>query len=285
MNYDPSLLTQSQDTVALEMAAYDQEDPSYMSKEDFGIITTTQEGILNTMQVMSNEIANHTDVILKKIQKGILDILEVMTSEISTHTDLILKKIQEIQQKKGGMTTVYKCYTCGEEGHFSPKCPHKEEYQKKKKTNSAEEIKPKFTCFTCGEPGHYSTNCPEKENVKPAPTKSNECFNCGEEGHWANKCPHEKQKKKTAAQKRSACYTCGETGHWTKDCPKIEEVIQTSDIEDNEPPKKIKKERKKPTKKPKKEDWDEEMKIEQKIPGRMKRINNQNMFIEEPDLD
>ena len=100
MNYDPSLLTQSQDTVALEMAAYDQEDPSYMSKEDFGIITTTQEGILNTMQVMSNEIANHTDVILKKLQKGILDILEVMTSEISTHTDLILKKIQEIQQKK-----------------------------------------------------------------------------------------------------------------------------------------------------------------------------------------
>lgn len=133
MNYDPSLLTQSQDTVALEMAAYDQEDPSYMSKEDFGIITTTQEGILNTMQVMSNEIANHTDVILKKIQKGILDILEVMTSEISNHTDIISHKIQEIQQKKGGMTTVYKCYTCGEEGHFSPKCPHKEEYQKKKK--------------------------------------------------------------------------------------------------------------------------------------------------------
>lgn len=163
--------------------------------------------------------------------------------------------------------------------------PSQRRIPKEKKTNSAEEIKPKFTCFTCGEPGHYSTNCPEKENVKPAPTKSNGCFNCGEEGHWANKCPHEKQKKKTAAQKRSACYTCGETGHWTKDCPKIEEVIQTSDIEDNEPPKKIKKERKKPTKKPKKEDWDEEMKIEQKIPGRMKRINNQNMFIEEPDLD
>lgn len=126
---------------------------------------------------------------------------------------------------------------------FHPNALTKKNTKRKKKTNSAEEIKPKFTCFTCGEPGHYSTNCPEKENVKPAPTKSNGCFNCGEEGHWANKCPHEKQKKKTA-QKRSACYTCGETGHWTKDCPKIEEVIQTSDIEDNEPPKKIKKERK-----------------------------------------
>lgn len=36
-----------------------------MSKEDFGIITTTQEGILNTLQFMSNEIANHTSIILK----------------------------------------------------------------------------------------------------------------------------------------------------------------------------------------------------------------------------
>uniref|UniRef100_K1QZ91 Uncharacterized protein n=1 Tax=Magallana gigas TaxID=29159 RepID=K1QZ91_MAGGI len=74
MNYDSSLLTQSEDPVALEMAAlesgaYDHEEPPFMSKEDFGIITTTHEGILNTLQVMSNEIANHTDIILKKIQE------------------------------------------------------------------------------------------------------------------------------------------------------------------------------------------------------------------------
>uniref|UniRef100_K1Q218 Uncharacterized protein n=1 Tax=Magallana gigas TaxID=29159 RepID=K1Q218_MAGGI len=65
MNYDSSLLTQTQDPVALEMAAlesgaYDHEEPSYMSKEDFGIITTTQEGILNTLQVSDVMHSNST---------------------------------------------------------------------------------------------------------------------------------------------------------------------------------------------------------------------------------
>lgn len=54
---------------ALESRLYDHEQPSLMSKEDFGNITTTQEGILNTLQVMSNAIANHTDIILKKLKK------------------------------------------------------------------------------------------------------------------------------------------------------------------------------------------------------------------------
>lgn len=54
--------------MALEMAAFRDDSPP-MSKEDFRIITTTQEGILNTLQIMSNEIANHTDIILKKTCK------------------------------------------------------------------------------------------------------------------------------------------------------------------------------------------------------------------------
>lgn len=50
MNYDSSLMTQTQDPINLEMTAY-QEDAPLMSKEDFGIITTTQEGILNSLQL------------------------------------------------------------------------------------------------------------------------------------------------------------------------------------------------------------------------------------------
>lgn len=48
---------------------------------------------------------------------------------------------------------------------------------------------------------------------------------------------------------------------------------------------KITKERKRGASKPKKEDQDEELKKQQKILGRMKRINNENVFVEEPDLD
>lgn len=274
MDYDSSLLTQTQDPMALEMAAFKDDSPP-MSKEDFGIITTTQEGILNTLQIMSNEIANHTDIILKKI-----------------------KDLQTPQ-------------------------PAKVEYKKKKETtDNDEEKKPKYVCYTCGTPGHCSPNCPQKgqnkENKKPT-IKSNECFNCGEEGHWANKCPHklkgycgacqeeghtfkdcpyydsyydgpdEKLKGQRIANKKSACYTCGETGHWSRDCPNWgPDPNPISDIEEDEPPKKvmkITKEKKRGGKKQKKEDWDEELKKQQKIPGRMKRINKENVFVEEPDLD
>lgn len=54
--YDPSLVTETQDPVNLEMAAYN----SVISKEDFGIITTTQEGILNSLHMMSDEIGKQT---------------------------------------------------------------------------------------------------------------------------------------------------------------------------------------------------------------------------------
>lgn len=49
--------------MALEMAAYDNQ---LMGKEDFGIITTTQEGILNTLNIMCEEIGKHTSIIFKK---------------------------------------------------------------------------------------------------------------------------------------------------------------------------------------------------------------------------
>lgn len=45
------------------MAAYDNQ---LMGKEDFGIITTTQAGILNTLNIMCEEKGKHTSIILKK---------------------------------------------------------------------------------------------------------------------------------------------------------------------------------------------------------------------------
>lgn len=56
-------MTETQVPVNLEMASY----RSQLSKEDFGIITTTQAGILNTLNIMSSEMSMHTSVILNKI--------------------------------------------------------------------------------------------------------------------------------------------------------------------------------------------------------------------------
>lgn len=55
-------MTETQVPVNLEMASY----RSQLSKEDFGIITTTQARILNTLNIMS-EMSMHTSVILNKI--------------------------------------------------------------------------------------------------------------------------------------------------------------------------------------------------------------------------
>lgn len=56
-------MTETQVPVNLEMASY----RSQLSKEDFGIITMTQAGILNTLNIMSGEMSMHTSVILNKI--------------------------------------------------------------------------------------------------------------------------------------------------------------------------------------------------------------------------
>lgn len=100
-----------------------------MSKEDYGIITTTQKGILNTLQVMSNEIAYYTDIILKKIRNTRQ--LEFQLSFNATPAEKKITFRQTVLTKKRRI-------------------------QKEKKTTAKEEeIKPKLVCFTCGEPGHF----------------------------------------------------------------------------------------------------------------------------------
>lgn len=63
--YNP-LLTEAQDATALEMASYNNQP---MSKEDFSILSTSQDGIINTLNVLSDEISKHTSIIINKINE------------------------------------------------------------------------------------------------------------------------------------------------------------------------------------------------------------------------
>lgn len=63
--YNP-LLTEAQDATALEMASYNNQP---MSKEDFSILSTSQDGIINTLNVLSDEISRHTSIIINKINE------------------------------------------------------------------------------------------------------------------------------------------------------------------------------------------------------------------------
>lgn len=60
-----------------------------------------------------------------------------------------------------------------------------------------------------------------------------------------------------------------------KYCPETENQLRK---------RKTSKTREKTPKKQKKEDWDEELKKEKKIPGLMKRINCENVFVADPAL-
>lgn len=203
--YSPTMATQTQDATELELAAYNNEP---MSKEDFGIISTTQEGIINTLRIMHDEIGKQTAIILRKIEQ---------------------------LRKTAPEKRIITCYSCGEPGHFSPNCPNRENDPQKKNTT--------ITCFNCGEPGHISPNCPHSTTQVETTKKNNNCFTCGKPGHWMNECPEK----------------------------------------ENVPPSKIKG-KKNLKRNKKKENWEEDMKKEVKVPGKMKRVAGQDVFISDPFL-
>lgn len=129
--------------MALEMAAFSNDSPP-MSKEYLRIITITQEGILNIMQIMSNEIAIHTDIILKKNT-------DLQTPQPDKDKEYKKKLLPRAMKKK------YVCFTCGELGHCSLNCTQKAP----KKENNKPAIKGN-ECFNCGEEGHWANTCPNK---------------------------------------------------------------------------------------------------------------------------
>ena len=89
-----------------------------MNKEDFAIITTTLDGIVNRINVLSDEIGTHTTVLMKKLE------------------ELTAKKPRKEYTPD---YTTNPCYTCGETGHWSPDCPQKTDYpQTSKKSKSAD---------------------------------------------------------------------------------------------------------------------------------------------------
>lgn len=68
--YNPKFTPpQSQDALGLELGHYDHRSTSYMAREDFALLTATMDGIVSAMNVMSDQISNHTDMVLKELKE------------------------------------------------------------------------------------------------------------------------------------------------------------------------------------------------------------------------
>ena len=67
--YNPMLTPpQSQDAFWLEMGHYDHRSRACMDREDFGMLTTTMDGIITTMNVMSDQINNHSTLVVNELK-------------------------------------------------------------------------------------------------------------------------------------------------------------------------------------------------------------------------
>ena len=59
---------QSQDAFGIETGMYDNRSRACMDREDFGILTTTMDGIITAMNVMSDQINNHTTMVVNELK-------------------------------------------------------------------------------------------------------------------------------------------------------------------------------------------------------------------------
>jgi hypothetical protein len=145
---------ESQDAKVIDL---EMEMETHMTKEDFSLLLTTLNSIANRINVLSNEVSNHTGVILKK--------MEEMMAQLP-----VQKKHQAVQTKrpvKRKAPDTDPCYICGETGHWAPQCP-----ERIKKTNNESADKKtmqKDHCYKCGQLGNWISECPNEDFMTPSP--------------------------------------------------------------------------------------------------------------------
>ena len=68
--YNPKFSpTQSQDGFGIEVGHYDHRSRGCMDREYFGILTTTMDGIITAMNVMSDQINNHSTLVVNELKE------------------------------------------------------------------------------------------------------------------------------------------------------------------------------------------------------------------------
>jgi len=131
------------------------------------------------------------------------------------------------------------CYTCGQPGHISARCPTASgdasaprqarpprQPRAPRENAPAAQSAPKDAsskrCFICNGP-HLQKDCPDAGKQAPAQaggagagaasgrrSRGIKCYNCGESGHISKACPKIELGPK--------CYQCSQFGHISSEC-------------------------------------------------------------------
>lgn len=229
--YNPKFTPpQSQDGFGVEMGMYDHRPNSVMAREDFSILTTTMDGIISAMNVSSDQISNHTNILMAEL-KETKEKIQSLEQKMDMQAKSFQQQLEHLYKKNQSSTSLQLKQNVEDMKHTSQKVVDvvenilkelQEEKNKHSKSNyypstykagpsqpstynagPSQTYKKKGACFICQDPGHYSPDCPNKpENTQPQKPEEQEAANS-----WKNR------------KQNSCCYYCGGTGHWVSECP------------------------------------------------------------------
>ena len=216
-SYNPKFSPpQSQDAFGLEMGMYDHRPKGNMDREDFGILTTTMDGIITAMNVMSDQMNNHTTLVvneLKEHKEKTTKFMDKVDKKILELKKDVQKLLKENEQNEQGQTKQTHLIIKDERERFAiidkefikvrermEKWERDDDSFRHNFTSQVKEDNQKLISTMEGILKNLQEEREKEETTAaPEPKKKGACFICEDPGHWAPDCPNKPERKPAAA--------------------------------------------------------------------------------------
>ena len=212
---------QSQDAFGLEMGMYDHRPiGGNMDREDFGILTTSIDGIITAMNVMSDQMNNHTTLVVNELKEHreknakFMEKVDKKLLEMKKDMQKLLKdENKENDEDEYGRNKQTQLIIKDERERFAiidkqflkigdrmDKWERSDDSFRHNLYTQVKEDNQKLLGTMEGILKNLQEEREEKEEQEPAvaaqePKKKGACFICNDPGHWAPDCPNKPEKK------------------------------------------------------------------------------------------